>query len=121
MKTQHAPFTHAVATVLLGALALGFASAPAMAQSRIVCESQNYQYAYCRADLRGARVRMVNEISRGRLCREGSGWGSDRRGIWVDRGCRAEFEIWNRDHDRDRDRDRGDHGKEIAAGAIGLF
>jgi Protein of unknown function (DUF3011) len=48
-------------------------------------------------------------------------WGYDRDGIWVDRGCRADFEIvdrrdrewrdWDdddrrRDYDRDRDRDR---------------
>jgi hypothetical protein len=115
MNTRYAS-PRVVATVLLSALGLGFASAPAIADSRIVCESRNYQYSYCRADLRGARVRMVNELSRGRLCREGYGWGTDRRGIWVDRGCRAEFEI--RDRGRDRDRDQGG---EIAAGAIGLF
>lgn len=116
MNTRYAS-SRAVATVLLGALVLGFASAPAMAEARIVCESRNYQYAYCRADLRGARVSMVNELSRGRLCREGYGWGTDRRGIWVDRGCRAEFEIRERGRERDRDR-----GVEIGAGtAVGLF
>lgn len=117
MDTRYAS-SRAAATVLLGALVLGFTSAPAIADSRIVCESRNYQYTYCRADLRGARVVMVNERSRGRLCREGYGWGTDRRGIWVDRGCRAEFEIRDRGRDRDKDRDRG---AEIGAGAIGLF
>src|SRR6185369_12894298 len=115
MKTRYAR-SRAAAIVLVGALVLGFTSAPAMADSRIVCESRNYQYAYCRADVRSSRVSMVNELSRGRLCREGYGWGTDRRGIWVDRGCRAEFEI--RDRGRDRDRDRGG---EIAGAAIGLF
>jgi hypothetical protein len=118
VNTRYAS-SRAVATVLLGALVLGFQSAPAIADSRIVCESRNYQYSYCRADVRGARVSMVRELSRGRLCKEGYGWGTDRRGIWVDRGCRAEFEIRERGRDRDRDRDRG---VEIGAGAaVGLF
>jgi hypothetical protein len=26
-------------------------------------------------------------------CRQGSTWGFDRNGIWVDRGCRAEFTL----------------------------
>jgi hypothetical protein len=54
-------------------------------------------------------------------CVQGRTWGYDRRGIWVDRGCRADFELGDRnrdrgfsrrrdrdfDRDRDRDRDRG--------------
>jgi len=114
MSTRYAP-SRVAAAALLAAIFLGFDGAPAMADYRIVCESRNYQYSYCRADLRGARVVMVNERSRGRLCREGYGWGTDRRGIWVDRGCRAEFEV----RDRGRDPNRG---VEIGAGAaLGLF
>ncbi len=26
-------------------------------------------------------------------CRQGYSWGYDQRGIWVDRGCRADFEV----------------------------
>jgi hypothetical protein len=30
-------------------------------------------------------------VSTGNLCRQGRGWGYDNGGIWVDRGCRADF------------------------------
>jgi hypothetical protein len=46
-------------------------------------------------------------------CIRGESWGYDREGIWVDRGCRAEFYIEGDDrhdgdrHDADRDRRRG--------------
>jgi len=33
----------------------------------------------------------VSEMSTGNLCRQGRGWGFDNNGIWVDRGCRAQF------------------------------
>jgi len=57
----------------------------------ITCSSDDGRRAYCAADTRG-RVRMARQIS-GSPCEEGSTWGYDERGIWVDRGCRAEFEI----------------------------
>lgn len=57
----------------------------------IRCESQDYRDSYCPADTRRG-VQLVNELSRGR-CRLGQSWGYDRGGIWVDQGCRAEFEI----------------------------
>jgi hypothetical protein len=56
-------------------------------------------------------------------CIYGRTWGYDRRGVWVDRGCRADFEVidrrngewqdWDDDHrgrgdDRDRNRERDD-------------
>ncbi len=74
-------------------LALGMAtSAPSVeaAQGFITCASNNYRYQYCAVNTQG-RVVMVREVSTGRLCRQGSGWGYDNGGIWVDRGCRAEF------------------------------
>ncbi|MBS1871633.1 MAG: DUF3011 domain-containing protein [Acidobacteria bacterium] len=58
----------------------------------VVCASNNGERVYCEADTRGADVRLIRQIS-GSRCREGETWGSDRRGIWVDRGCRAEFSI----------------------------
>ncbi len=60
---------------------------------------------------------MVRQRSHSR-CEEGRTWGSDANGIWVDRGCRAEFQVregryrtdqdrdWDRNRDRDRDHDR---------------
>ena len=57
----------------------------------ITCESQNGQRVDCGADTRGG-VRMVRQLS-GSGCQENSTWGYDSRGIWVDRGCRAEFQV----------------------------
>ena len=35
---------------------------------------------------------LVRQIS-GSPCIRGNTWGVDNRGLWVDRGCRAEFEV----------------------------
>ena len=57
----------------------------------LTCSSNHGERVYCDADTRG-EVRLSKQIS-GTPCIEGSTWGADRRGIWVDRGCRAEFTI----------------------------
>jgi hypothetical protein len=57
----------------------------------IRCSSDDGGRNFCEVDTdRG--VRLVRQIS-GSPCEQGRTWGYDRRGIWVDRGCRAEFEI----------------------------
>ena len=59
--------------------------------STIACASDNGRRAYCDVDTsRG--VRLVRQLS-GSACQEGSTWGFDSRGVWVDRGCRAEFDV----------------------------
>lgn len=60
----------------------------------ITCSSDNGRRVYCDADTRGG-VRLVRRIG-GSPCQEGSTWGYDSRGIWVDRGCRAEFDVSGR-------------------------
>jgi hypothetical protein len=57
----------------------------------ITCSSNNGGRNYCAADTRGG-VRMVNQRS-GSPCVQGRTWGFDGRGIWVDRGCRADFAL----------------------------
>jgi hypothetical protein len=37
-------------------------------------------------------VRLIRQIS-GSTCSQGSSWGYDAHGIWVDNGCQAEFEM----------------------------
>jgi hypothetical protein len=83
----------------------------------INCSSNDMHRHYCNADTRGG-VRMVRQHSEA-VCRQGYSWGYDRRGIWVDHGCRADFEMEgnrgygrDRDHDWDHDRDhnQGYHG-----------
>jgi hypothetical protein len=58
---------------------------------RIVCSSDDGRRAYCDADTRGG-VRLVRQVS-GSPCQQGSTWGYDSRGVWVDQGCRAEFDL----------------------------
>jgi Protein of unknown function (DUF3011) len=55
------------------------------------CESIDSNTRYCDADTRDG-VRLARQLSKTR-CIEGQNWGYDDRGIWVDGGCRAEFEV----------------------------
>jgi hypothetical protein len=60
----------------------------------ISCSSDDKRRHYCNADTRG-RVRLVRQRSES-PCRQGYSWGYDQRGIWVDRGCRADFQTGGR-------------------------
>jgi len=79
----------------------------------IYCASDNGRRNYCGVDTRGG-VRLVRQRSDS-PCIPGRTWGFDRRGIWVDRGCRADFvtgdNYRDRDYGRDRDRDY-DRGRD---------
>jgi len=55
------------------------------------CESNDGRRHYCELDTRNG-VRLVKQNS-GSPCDQDRTWGYDRRGIWVDRGCRADFEV----------------------------
>lgn len=84
-----------------------FAAEPAMAgdasetqnetrarDAPVRCESPGRKRIVCPAD--GAvRVRLVRQLGRA-PCREGETWGLGPRGIWVDGGCRGEFQIVTR-------------------------
>ncbi len=63
----------------------------------ITCSSDNGQRVYCGADTSGG-VRLVRQLS-GSACDQRT-WGFDSRGIWVDRGCRAEFDVSGRGSNR---------------------
>jgi hypothetical protein len=75
----------------------------------IRCESQDERTRYCAADIRGD-VRLVNQLSRS-ACVEGRSWGFDRRGIWVSRGCRAEFSVEDRNGYDDDYPGNSDYGR----------
>ena len=81
------PGRPAVAALSLALLA---PAAPAAAGT-VKVESKNMQRTYKRTSTRGG-VRLVKQLSR-EACVEGVSWGFDRDGIWVDQGCRAEFQI----------------------------
>lgn len=55
------------------------------------CASIDMKYRECQLPVDG-RVRLVQRISDAR-CDEGSGWGQRGDRVWVDRGCRARFEV----------------------------
>jgi hypothetical protein len=54
-------------------------------------ESKDLQRAYKRISTKGG-VRLRRQLSQ-EACVEGVSWGFDRDGVWVDKGCRAEFEV----------------------------
>jgi hypothetical protein len=56
------------------------------------CSSNNGRRNYCNLNTPHARIRLLQQIS-GSSCVEGTTWGFDARGIWVDQGCRADFTV----------------------------
>ncbi|MFL6426641.1 MAG: DUF3011 domain-containing protein [Acidobacteriaceae bacterium] len=56
----------------------------------VTCSSDDGNRHYCSADTRRG-VQMTNQRS-GSPCQQGYSWGYDSRGIWVDHGCRADFQ-----------------------------
>lgn len=65
------------------------ASLPRKRQLR--CESRGHGIDHCLIDIAGS-VLLTRQLS-GRDCDLGESWGYDEKGIWVARGCRAEFEV----------------------------
>lgn len=98
---------------------IGAVAASAQTQT-VYCGSEDGRYRSCPIDTRGG-VRLVDQKSR-IACVQGRTWGFRRDLIWVDRGCRADFEVGerdrNRDEERDRDRDRNSHGSVTWTGKV---
>lgn len=57
----------------------------------LVCASQDGRRSWC-ALPRGGDVQLRRQLSRA-ACVRGQSWDAARNGLWVDRGCRAEFEV----------------------------
>ena len=55
----------------------------------LVCASENNARNHCRADTRNG-ITLVRQLSDNACVRDQT-WGVDRDGVWVTRGCRAEF------------------------------
>jgi DUF3011 family protein len=81
--------THTVAALMAVFFIGGGLSHATPQRDAVRCSSDNGGRNYCNADTRGG-VRLVRKLSDA-PCIAGRTWGFDRRGIWVDRGCRAEF------------------------------
>ncbi|HEY0703659.1 MAG TPA: DUF3011 domain-containing protein [Candidatus Acidoferrales bacterium] len=84
-------------------------------EGSLTCASNNGRYRYCRADTQN-RVQLVRQNS-GSRCTQGYSWGYDYRGIWVDRGCRAEF-VYGR---RGNGGGGSNTGAAVAAGILGAI
>lgn len=70
-----------------------FLAPAALAQpgQTISCSSDDMRRNWCNADIRGG-VQMVRQRSDA-ACIFGRTWGYTGRGIWVDKGCRADFQL----------------------------
>ncbi|MCB2017090.1 MAG: DUF3011 domain-containing protein [Hydrogenophaga sp.] len=78
-----------LALALCGLLSVG--PAAARGEFDIRCESDSYRYRYCPAQTDN-RVNMIRQLSKS-SCQQNYSWGYDRGGVWVDKGCAAEFRI----------------------------
>lgn len=91
-------------TMIIFVLILGIASLSVFAQGRrdrgrnqrrdvqtVYCESGDMRRHWCSEGI-GAEVRLIKQKSDAD-CIRGRTWGVARNGIWVDHGCRADFEV----------------------------
>jgi Protein of unknown function (DUF3011) len=62
----------------------------AVISQTISCDSFDGRKNHCDVDTQGAKVQLTRQMGTA-ACTEGSTWGYDHRGIWVDRGCSGEF------------------------------
>lgn len=82
--------------LLISTSALALASlcmVPLAQASTVTCESSNGGYQSCAVDTRGG-VTLSRQLS-SQGCWEGDTWGYDRNRIWVNNGCRAQFQVGN--------------------------
>jgi hypothetical protein len=96
-RMQSCHSSRARARYLIGAAVAGLLCVPLAAQPqdrdiRLTCSSLDGQRAFCEADAREG-ARLIRDLG-GARCQEGVTWGYSDRGVWVDRGCRAEFAVF---------------------------
>ena len=135
MYTNHCVF------IVFALLCTTFLTAwPARADDTIRCESRNYRYQYCRARTDN-RVSLVRQRSQTR-CRLNDNWGYDRNGVWVDRGCSADFKVGRGGNNKNKDKNAviaagaaiagialiaalasqsDSHGNDVSSWAVGTF
>ena len=118
LKEENQLKIHTVLISGIAILGISLISTPLQADQNIRCESKHHQYNMCRVDTHGY-VRLVNERSRA-ACIKGRTWDYDRRGIWVDDNCKADFVIESRHHTKDHD-DHNGAGAVAAVAAIALI
>lgn len=85
-----------VAAVIAAMVGVGPWSTIVRADQRVTCESRGDRYTECVIADHGY-VTLSRQLSDTR-CVQGRNWDYDRRRIWVDDGCRAEFRVETRNH-----------------------
>ncbi len=84
--------THLILAALVAACLFFVMPGQSLAQSKTIrCESENQMRKHCPVDTRGG-VRLARLMGRS-TCTQGTNWDFDSAGVWVDKGCRAEFEV----------------------------
>lgn len=84
----------------------------------IYCASDDGRRHTCAINTTGGNVRLVKQQS-GSTCVQGRNWGFNQTGIWVDRGCRADFEVSsNRGRGNDNNANTGYGGNNQPAGRV---
>ncbi len=63
---------------------------------RFVCQSHDQHYKFCKVDVGPRGWVELAERKSSAQCIERQSWGWNRAGIWVDRGCRAQFVVHRR-------------------------
>jgi Protein of unknown function (DUF3011) len=103
------------AVVALAMLALVVPAAPPAwaARGTIRCESRNNSRNFCRVDTEN-NVSLRQQLSSS-PCQRNRTWGFDGSGIWVDRGCRGEFDFGRSSNNSNN------NNAAIAAGILGAF
>lgn len=110
--------TTASTQALVGLLSISMVSASSvLAEETIRCTSHKYRYKYCQAETDN-RVSLEHQMSSSE-CRQGSTWGFDRHGVWVDQGCDATFQVGKRHKDKDHDSSAGT-AVAIGAAVVGI-
>ncbi len=87
------------------------------ARGTIRCESRNYNRNFCRVDTEN-NVSLRRQISSA-PCQRNRTWGFDNRGIWVDRGCSADFDFGRGNSNNSGN--SNNNGAAIAAGILGAL
>ncbi len=101
-------------------LVLGSVSWPMQARAdyTVTCESRNNSYQRCPISQAGY-VRLTRNLSRNG-CVKGRNWDFDRREIWVDDGCRAQFNVSTSSYSNHGSGGGSSDGAKVAGALVGL-
>lgn len=81
--------THRFVSLISVAAMLMLLPTTVSANEILTCESSGYKYTHCNTRSAGY-ITLKRQLS-GTACIQGRTWDYDRRGIWVDDGCKGEF------------------------------